>query len=135
MLALVIVYLFDVKIVTRGAFCSVRHLAIGRGMSSVVATSRPVHVISVSASSVINSGPLSGIVQLGPASSRRRSNRIVNVIAVVASHCHIRCTLICADGVRRTMTSGRIRLIRQGTFRGPRVDVSARSVITCTVGM
>lgn len=110
---------------TRQACRRVRRLAMGRRMAAIVATSRPMHFISVSASGIINSRPVSGVIHLGPGRNKRRSNRILTVIAVMARHCHARCTLLCAAQIQRTMASGRVRLRRQGTCRGPTISVSA----------
>lgn len=117
---------------TRHACRRVRQLAIGRRMAAIVATSRPIHFISVSASGITNSRPVRGVVQLGPGRAKRRSNRILTVIAVMARHCHARCTLVCAAQVDRTITSGRVRLRRQSTCGGPAISVSATSVIHFT---
>lgn len=117
---------------TRAACRRVRRLAIGRRIAAIVATSRPMHVISVSASGIINSRPLSGVMQLGPGRTKRRSNRIVTVIAIVARHCHARCTLICAAQLGRTMASGRVLPRRHGTCGGPTMSVSATRVAQFT---
>lgn len=119
-------------IVTRRACRRVRRLAIGRRIAAIVATARPVHFISVSASGIINSRPVGGAVHLGPGSDLCISNRILTVMAVIARHCHARCTLLCAAHLRRTMASGRIRHRRVVPCGGPTIDVSARRVAEFT---
>lgn len=139
--ALVVYTVDTAPLVTRRAYTRdcrpyacrrVRRLAIGRRIAAIVATDRPVHFISVSASGVTKSRPVGGAIHLGPGRNVRRSNRILTVIAVIARQCHARCTLLCAAELRRTIASGRVRRVRGGTCGGPTIALSSASVTHCT---